>query len=242
MNENFAIDAPKEKEEKKKNPVQYYVKFSFAISYVLLLTTGTITFIEALRTQIPQVRHVMNLETCISLVAGYFYSVFVQKIEEFSKTDKPIDWKDISSTRYIDWAITTPMMLLALSVVLARNIHVSVKADVMGSIILLNYAMLFIGYQGESGALTQFTACVLGFIPFVMMFYIIYIKFVKPKYVKANSILFTVVVSIWTLYGFVYMLDEEYKNISMNILDTIAKCFVGLGLWVYYTKIVTTSP
>jgi hypothetical protein len=78
MNENFAIDAPKEKEEKKKNPVQYYVKFSFAISYVLLLTTGTITFIEALRTQIPQVRHVMNLETCISLVAGYFYSVFVQ--------------------------------------------------------------------------------------------------------------------------------------------------------------------
>ena len=35
-----------------------------------------------------------------------------------------------------------------------------------------------------------------------------------------------------------YMLNEEYKNISMNILDFIAKCFIGLGLWAYYTKVL----
>ena len=81
MREFFAIDEPKEKEEKRKNPTQYYVKYSFVITYILLLTTGTITFIEAMRTQVPAVRHIMNLETCISIVAGYFYSVFVQKIE-----------------------------------------------------------------------------------------------------------------------------------------------------------------
>ena len=53
------------------------VYFSFYITYVLLLTTAAITFIEAIRTQNPVIRHVLNLETCISVVAGYFYYIFV---------------------------------------------------------------------------------------------------------------------------------------------------------------------
>jgi hypothetical protein len=32
--------------------------------------------------------------------------------------------------------------------------------------------------------------------------------------------------------------NEEYKNIVMNVLDCIAKCFVGLGLWAYFTKLI----
>ena len=238
MNETFAIDEPKEKEEKRKNPVQYYVKFSFVITYILLLTTGTITFIEAMRTQNPAVRHVMNLETCISIVAGYFYYVFVQKIEDFSKNDKPIDWADITITRYIDWSITTPMMLLVLSLVLGQNSNTPVKLLVIGSVVLLNYIMLFIGYLGETGAMVHQTAMILAFIPFILMFAIIFMTFVKPKYVFANYALYTVFVSIWAIYGIAYMFNEEYKNIAMNVLDCIAKCFVGLGLWAYFTKLV----
>ena len=238
MKEFFAIEEPKEKEEKRKNPTEYYVKFSFVITYILLLTTGTITFIEAMRTQNPGVRHVMNLETCISIVAGYFYSVFVEKIDDFSKNDKPIDWKDITITRYIDWAITTPLMLIVLSIVLGQNSNTSIKLPIIASVILLNYMMLFIGYLGESGKLLQQTAMILGFIPFIMMFGIIYNTFIKPKYIAANFTLFSVFVSIWALYGIAYMFNEEYKNILMNILDCIAKCFVGLGLWAYYTKII----
>ena len=41
------------------------------------------------------------------------------------------------------------------------------------------------------------------------------------------------------LYGVVYLFDEEYKNIITNILDLITKCLVGLGLWIYYTNIIT---
>jgi bacteriorhodopsin len=191
-----------------------------------------------MRTQIPAVRHVMNLETCISIVAGYFYSVFVQKIDDFSKNDKPIDWKDITITRYIDWAITTPMMLIVLSLVLGQNSNTSVKLPMIVSVIVLNYMMLFIGYLGESGKMLQQTAMILGFVPFIIMFGIIYNTFIKPKYIAANFTLFSVFVSIWAIYGIAYMFNEEYKNIVMNILDCIAKCFVGLGLWAYYTKII----
>jgi len=236
--EPLGIDNPKEKEEKQKNPVQYYVKFSFMLAYVLLLTTGTITFIEALRTTIPSVRHVMNLETCISIIAGYFYSIFDQKIEEFNKADIPIDWANITMMRYTDWAITTPMMLIVLSLVLGQNTNTPIHLPVMLFIILMNYLMLYIGYLGEVGQMVRLTAMILGFIPFIIMFWTIFMTFIKPKYVFANYALFSVFVSIWALYGVVYMFNEEYKNIAMNILDCTAKCFVGLGLWAYYTKII----
>jgi bacteriorhodopsin len=234
----IGIDTEKNKEEKRKNPVQYYVKFSFALTYILLLTTGTITFIEAIRTQTPAIRNILNLETAISVIAGYFYSVFVAQIDKFDEDDKPIDWKDISKTRYVDWSITTPLMLLVLCYVLGLNTNVKVKGLTILSIIALNYMMLYTGYLGEVGQLGRFAAMVAGFIPFIVLFSIIFIVFVLPKYVYANYVLFSVFVSIWALYGLVYLLSEEYKNIAMNILDCIAKCFVGIGLWAYYTKII----
>ena len=55
---------------------------SFYLTYVFLLTTGVITFIEALRTPIPTVRHIMNVETCISVIACYFYGLFVVEIKK----------------------------------------------------------------------------------------------------------------------------------------------------------------
>ena len=232
---SIVIDDPKKKKE---NPVRYYVKFSFVITYILLLTTATITFIEAMRTTNPFVRHVLNLETCISVVAGYFYSIFVSQIENFSNKGIEIDWADLSKTRYIDWAITTPMMLLALCLVLAQNAKKFVSLGVILIIILLNYAMLYIGYAGETNLLSRSYSQILGFVPFLMMFAIIYFQYVKSSGSNANYVLFSVYLFIWSLYGFVFMLNEEYKNISMNILDFNAKSFIGLSLWAYYTKIV----
>ena len=108
--QNTIVDIEK-KPKTPENPVQYYVKFSFTITYILLLTTATITIIEALRTTNPLVRHILNIETCISVVAGYFYSIFVAQIDKYSFEKKEIDWSEIKKTRYIDWVITTPMML-----------------------------------------------------------------------------------------------------------------------------------
>ena len=228
-----------EKKPKRKEPsVQYYVKFSFNLTYILLMTTATITFIEAIRTSNPMIRHIMNLETCISVVAGYFYSIFTNQIDEYSKKNIQIDWEEITRTRYIDWAITTPMMLLALCLVLSQNIKTSVKFTTMFTIVMLNYVMLYIGYLGESKKISRILAMLGGFIPFIMMFLIIYFNFVKIKSNNANNILFLFYVIVWGLYGIVYMLDENYKNISMNILDLTAKCLIGLGLWAYYTKIM----
>lgn len=235
---NPVVGDEKSKIEKRVNPIQYYVKFSFSITYIFLLTTATITFIEAIRTNSPTARHVLNLETAISIIAGYFYSTFLEKISAYEKDDKIIDWKDMTATRYIDWSMTTPLMLLALCVVLAQNIGKSVTLKVIMGVIVLNFIMLYLGHLGEVKSIDRLSAMLFGFVAFFGMFYIIFTNYVAPKYVKSNYILFGFFVIVWGLYGVVYMLNEEYKNISMNILDCIAKCFVGLGLWAYFSKIV----
>jgi bacteriorhodopsin len=210
------------------------LKNSFSITYTLLFTTAVITFIEAIRTQNPRVRHILNLETCISCVACYFYGLFIVKIN-----DKNIDWHYITETRYIDWSITTPMMLLALSMVLSMNSNTKIHFNIIGAIIILNYIMLLFGYLGEIKMINRYLATLLGFVAFFIMYFIIYINFVKPKYSRDNYVLFTIYFIVWSMYGIVYLFDEEYKNMVTNILDLTAKCFVGLGLWVYYTKIIS---
>jgi bacteriorhodopsin len=210
------------------------LKNSFSITYSLLLTTAVITFIEALRTPNPKIRHILNLETCISCVAGYFYGLFIEKIN-----NKNVDWHDITENRYIDWSITTPMMLLALSLVLSMNSNTKIHFKVIASIIILNYIMLLFGYLGEIKMIGRYLATLLGFVAFFIMYFIIYINFVKPKYSRDNYVLFSIYFIVWSMYGVVYLFDEETKNMITNVLDLTAKCLVGLGLWVYYTNIIT---
>ena len=148
-----------------------------------------------------------------------------------------IDWKDITKTRYIDWCITTPMMLLTLCLVLGMHTKVPVKLSIFLWIVFLNYSMLYAGYLGEIGSIGRLESCGLGFIPFFLMFGTIFFVFVKPKYIRDNYILYFTYFVVWSLYGLVYLLSEEWKNVAMNILDFIAKCFIGIGLWGYYTKL-----
>jgi hypothetical protein len=227
-----------DKIEEQHNPIQYYIKASFMITYILLLTTATITFIEAMRTQVPGIRHVLNLETCISIVAGYFYSVFLSQIDGFSKENKPMDWSEITKTRYIDWSITTPMMLLTLCIVLGMEHKKKVGLYAILAILAFNYIMLYTGYLGETKVIDRTAGLAVGFAAFFAMFYIIWANFVKGNSNFSGNFLYMFYLLVWGLYGIVYMLEDGVKNIAMNILDCIAKCLIGLGLWVYYSHAV----
>lgn len=228
-------------EQKQTIPPQknHYLKMSFMITYILLLTTATVTFIESMRTKIPLIRHIFNLETCISIVAGYFYSVFLGKLDDAEKNNTPINWSEMTEFRYIDWSITTPMMLLALSVVLGYNANINVNFVFMLTVLILNYFMLALGYLGEINIISRLQGMIVGFIAFFAMFFTIYMKFLNTKYNLTNNILFFTYFVLWGIYGIAYMFGETYKNIIMNILDCNAKCLIGLFLWVYYTGIIT---
>jgi bacteriorhodopsin len=214
------------------------MKNTFYSTYVLLLTTGTITFIEALRTPIPAVRHIMNLETCISLIAGYFYSVFNQEIKYADEKNLPIDYAKINRIRYIDWSISTPLMILALTLFLSLNTGIPVKLMTYATLAILDFGMIGLGYLGETGGMNRKLAWVTSFICFFLLFGLIAYTFLLGKFHLANIVVFSAFFIVWSIYGVVYDLDDEKKNTAFNILDSIAKCIIGITLWAYFTKIL----
>jgi bacteriorhodopsin len=209
------------------------IKQSFNIPYVLLMTTGAITFIEALRTNDDVIRHIMNIETCISIIAAYFYSNFVDMIK-----NNKLDHEKINIVRYTDWSITTPLMILSLTLFLSYNIgtkNVNFKHFLL--LIVFNYLMLLSGYLGEIGKINKKISLILGFLFFILLFYFIYIFYIKGYNNIANNIIYGLFLFVWTLYGVIANFEPKIKNITYNILDLIAKCFIGLGMWAYFTGI-----
>ena len=215
------------------------VKNSFYFTYIFLITTGTICFIEALRNPDPKVRHIMNLETCISLVAGYFYGLFVAKIDKSEKEkDEEMPLEEINDNRYTDWAISTPLMLLVLCLVLGmENKHV-VNFWVFMLILLFNFLMLGAGYIGEVGTLTKTSANMLGFVFFTLMYGTIWSVYMRNKKTINSQVIFWLFVVLWAFYGVFYQTDTLTKIFGYNILDLLSKAFVGIFFWLYLTKSV----
>ena len=60
---------------------------------------------------------------------------------------------------------------------------------------------------------------------------------VLGKFNFDNSMLFSVFLVLWSLYGVFYFLDDIPKNVGFNVLDLFSKCFVGIFFWAYFTKV-----
>jgi bacteriorhodopsin len=204
--------------------------YSFYITYILLLTTGTITLIEALRTKSQTVRNILNLETCISIVAAYFYSMFITYVEN-GKAEK------ITTLRYVDWSVTTPMMLITLILTMLYNSGGAIHLKNLITVLSLNYGMLLSGYLGETGVINDILANLVGFLFFGGLFYYIY-KTYMTKYSLASMILYIAYVIIWGLYGVVYFFPHDEKMLGYNVLDLTAKCLIGIFLWAYFANVI----
>jgi len=215
---------------------------SFYVTYAFLVTTGTITFIESLRTNIVPMRHILNLETCISIVAAFFYGKFINTLNE--NKDNLNDEKlqnEINDNRYIDWMITTPIMLLVLMLAFQYNSGKSglYFIDFL-CVLVFNYAMLGSGYLGEKNVITKPVANIIGFIFFFILYSFLYVKYLKNTKGgnnKQNQILYSAFFILWSLYGVFYLMKENIKNAGYNILDLFSKCFIGIYFWCYSSNI-----
>ena len=147
---------------------------------------------------------------------------------------------NITKFRYYDWAITTPTMLFTYSMYLLviKKIKKNEKYNLFNLIndekynliliFLLDWLMLYFGYISELGKINAKISTFIGFIPFTIMFYIIYENYAKYSSFGINTFIYFV--SIWGLYGLAAIMNYTIKNIMYNILDLFAKNFFALFL------------
>ena len=215
-------------------------KLTFNLAYILLIGSSILTGFESLNTfpkEIVPLKHILSIETCVTIIASIAYAFLTQ-----SYTTKQNF--DLTFYRYLDWFATTPLLLLSLIIYLSYlknkdenkqtpeteddTFNIILKDNKIIIIILLNFLMLVFGYMGETKLLNYIGANMLGFIPFILMLYLIW----KHYCHSSNIYVFIAFTIVWSLYGIVYYFDNNNKNIGYNILDIISK--VGFGILIWY--------
>jgi len=210
---------------------------SGVLSLVIQVITGLFDlYVVTLETP-PYMRilkHVLWLEIIVQVIEGSFYVWLVRNFRKIG---------NITKYRYWDWIITTPTMLVSFTVYLyylnSREGHGRPEAikqnitDILFDnafiylpIMVLNTVMLAFGYLAEIGKISHRLGAVLGFVPFVAYFYLIYEGF--AKYTDFGRQIFWVFAGIWALYGVASVMSYANKNVMYNILDLFAKNFFGI--------------
>ena len=217
---------------------------SLLFSIVVQAITGIIELFTLFVKTPPSmalIKQLLGLEVAVQVVEGGFYAWLYYNINTI---------KNITPKRYVDWAITTPTMLItmvAYIIYLNNKTMMTATTTTTGSLSLaqilrenagpfvqilgLNWLMLLFGYLGEIGVIPMVAGVAIGFAPFIAYFYIIYDKFVNQTVSSTTSMkIYTYFLVFWSLYGVVAVLPYTLKNTIYNVLDLFSKNFFGLFL------------
>jgi hypothetical protein len=216
---------------------KYYFYVTLILSVIVQIVTGIIE-IGALFVKVDApymiIKQLLFLEVSVQFVEGLFY---IWLLYNFNKVS------NVTPKRYIDWIITTPTMLITLIIYLIFLEHIEKGYDTsnltlfnlllenssnISYIVYLNWLMLIFGYLAEEKIINTITGVILGFVPFLIYYYIIYINYVNQSQIGLQ--IFWYFFFFWSLYGVVAFFPYYTKNTFYNILDLFAKNFFGLFL------------
>jgi bacteriorhodopsin len=178
--------------------------------------------------------NIIILETIVQFIELCFYIWITMQLSKLTY--------EVTYTRYFDWFISTPIMLLTtvffMEYLTYENLGQTIKIKEIIEkdyveiikIVIANFFMLLFGFLGERKYITRVNGFILGTIAFLYSFYVIYNEFVGENII--NNILFFTMFIIWSLYGVAYLFPYVTKNTMYNILDIFSKNFYAL--FIYY--------
>ena len=205
------------------------------LSLIVQVITGVIDF-WALTLTVPSsfmlLHDLLVMEFIVQIIEFSFYIWMVSKFSEI---------KNITPVRYYDWMITTPTMLITFMFYLkfltdqeqnrkseSLLTELKNKWKLVLNVLLLNWAMLYAGYVGEQKIFSYLATTFVGFVPFLMMFYLIYKNFAVHSH--EGKKIFWYFSIVWGIYGIAALMPYKIKNSFYNILDLFAKNFFGIFL------------
>ena len=230
--------------------MNFNIYTSLVASIIIQIITGIIE-ISSLFIKVPLkfafLKQIMLFEILVQIIEGSFYVYWLYNFKSIL---------NITPKRYFDWVITTPTMLVSLIfyLIFLRHINndnndndnnnnyndnnVSSQLNFFDlfnqefytiiTILLLNWTMLLFGYLGEISVIPVLLGVSLGFIPFLIYYYIIYNKYALLSEDGIKIFLYFFI--FWSLYGVAAVLPYKIKNTLYNILDLFSKNFFGIFL------------
>ena len=212
------------------------------ISLICQILTG-IAGIHGIMIGLPKkhqiLTDIMIMETVVQFIEFCFYIWLVVKLKTLTH--------EVTYVRYFDWMLSTPIMLLSMTLYFQYNngLESGIQYNtwnvlreygrVIIGFLIANWVMLGAGYMAERGKVSRSFGFVVGMMAFGYSFWTIYDVFVRDGESWINHVLYVIMFVLWLLYGVAFLFPYAVKNAMYNILDIFAKNFYGL--YVYWTII-----
>ena len=235
------------------------IQWSFLITLFLLFGSAFITGLECINSRFddqkrdPSIVSALQVETAVSAIAGFvYYYIWSESVKG--------NLKNVMNYRYIDWFVTTPLMLFSFTLFSESNIRengiqteqYSIKYIWLPLLILANWVMIVTGFVSERTRIgvakwgklpiAMYVTAILAFGAVIVGLYFIneqsimlYDQFDDSRDNTTNLSfwVFIVFAVVWGLYGVfgAFRDGTVVKIIGYNALDCVSKVFFGLFLW-----------
>lgn len=218
-------------------------QYSFAASFAAM-AAGTLYFLMERANLTPDYSPVASLAAMVSFVAAINYYAMKDMV---GMTGMAADLASFPTDfRYVDWLITTPLLLAMLPVLLGGK---RFDTGLMARLITADVGMIALGYVGEvsindSGGGTMLSWwCLLG--SMVLWFYILYELFAgigrasagaDDEVVQALGLLRSFIVIGWLVYPLGYIVAALDLSDSLLVARELIYCIadvinkVGFGM------------
>ena len=203
------------------------------ISLGVQLATGVVTFVGFFLPDpsgyehADDVRTILGIEGVSQLIEFAYYATVVFYLKRELST-----W-----TRYIDWFLSTPVMLVSTAMFF---VHRDDGGDVMGVferpntavVLTLNASMLSVGFVMELGALDRTAGVGIGSVLLIATFAALSRDLRRDDSMSVS--IFFLMLFVWFAYGLAALFSYVPRNVGYNLLDLVSKNFYGLFLFVYF--------
>ena len=199
--------------------VNFTLQLSLIVQIVVFIVSVNGLFFE-LKKKHQILKEVFIFETVVQVIEALMYTWLIFAVTSYDK---------MVQRRYIDWVITTPIMLIT-TIAFMEYVN-TLKSDEyltfsgfcydnMNTIIIIvvcNALMLLFGYLGESKKINKYLSITIGFVFFFIVFHTIYDRYVKDQPSDSLTVnLFLFIFIVWALYGVAAFFNSKLKNICYN--------------------------
>jgi len=217
--------------------MSYFNIYTSLITSIIIQVITAIIEIVSLFIKVPSkflfLKQMMFLEVFVQIIEGSFYIYWLYNFKNIL---------NVTPKRYFDWAITTPTMLVNLIfyLIFLQRLDNDTTSTLnffdlfnqefytIVTVLLLNWVMLLFGYLSEISVIPALVGVSLGFIPFLIYYYLIYKKYALLS--EDGFKIFLYFFIFWCLYGIVATLPYKLKNTCYNMLDLFSKNIFGIFL------------
>ncbi len=181
---------------------------------------------------------IMMLELIVQFIEFSFYVWLVIQLSKMSF--------EVTYTRYFDWFISTPLMLLTTAYFMEYLNTVNTekianiatityeKSKEIITMLVANFVMLLTGFLGELNIMNRYVSFGIGTIALCVSFYTLFHTFVGNNFM--NKGLFYFMFTVWSFYGIAFLFPYVLKNTFYNYLDILSKNFYGLFIYFFILK------